>query len=183
MIDRPPPMRGLRLIAGLMLVTLLVLPAAYVAALLGTGAAPARDLLFLIFYVAIATTLSANAAIAFTLSLTAMLGTIDQPVATISPQPSARESLPSKARQLAQQDTLPPPFLVAMMLAPLAVLLLGFGAWLCTTLYRDGSSLLFLALTAVNLIALSAALLALAFLASMLFLHRAKKAAAETPDV
>lgn len=163
-------MRGLRLIAGLVLVTMLGLPGAHVAALLGTaGDAPARDLLFLVFYVAIAATLSANVAIAFTLSLTATLAT---------PQPPVAGTL----ARIAQRDGLPPLLPMAMMAAPIVLLLLGFGAWLCTALYRAGDSLLFLALTAIDLALLSAALLALAFLASIALFQRAKKAAAETPD-
>jgi hypothetical protein len=141
------------------------------AALLGTtGDAPVRDLLFLIFYLAIAATLSANVAIAFTLSLTATLAAPEQPI---------RGGL----ARIAQLATLPRHFLIGVMLAPMVISLLAFGGWLCTSLYRAGGNPLLLALTALDLALLSAALLAMAFLAGVLFFHRAKKAAAETPDV
>lgn len=163
-----PPVRGLRLIVGLMLATVLGLPAAYIAALLGTaGDAPARDLLLLVFYIAIALTLAANAAIAFTLSLTATLAKPDMP---------AGDGWAHRLLRLARRDPLPPQILVAIMLAPMAVLLLAFGAWALTAFYRAGDAV-FLALTALALAGLSAALLVLMFLASIVFFHRARKAA------
>ena len=161
-------MRGLRLIVWLIVVTVLVLPAIYVAGLLGTtGDKPARDILFLIFYVAIALTLSANAAIAFTLSLTAALAAPGQPVGNAFAQ---------RVRRVARQETVPPQMLIGLMLAPMMVLMLGFGAWAFTALYRAGNPL-FLALTALDLAALSAALLALMLLVSILMVHRARRAA------
>lgn len=163
------PIRGLRLIVGLVLVTVVALPGAHVALLSAASDTPARDLLFLIFYIAIAATLAANVAVAFTLSLTATLATPEQP---------ARSGF----ARIVQQDALPPGLLIATMLAPMAILLLGFGAWLCTSLYRAGGNLLFLMLTALDLSALSAALLALALMASIALFQRARRAAAETPD-
>jgi hypothetical protein len=162
------PIRGRRLIVVLMVATVLGLPAAHIAALLGTsGGAPARDLLLLVFYVAIALTLAANVAVAFSLSLTVALANADPPVG---------EGLTSRLRRLALRDSLPPQLLIGIMLAPMIVLLLGFGAWVLTTHYRAGN-LLFLALIALDLAALSAALLALLLLASILFFRRARRSA------